>query len=217
MSQIVLPLLSHRLRLPRGMAALCLLLLAACQSVAPPAEENPNWAVLRTQLQAMDDWQLRGRVNVRYDNESHTPRIIWQQQQERYQIRLWGTFNAGNTQISGEPGAVTMESDGEIYTASSPEDLILQHLGYELPVSYLEYWVRGLPAPGSRANTTFDADNHLTQLAQDGWTINYSDPRQYGELSLPRRIEVTRPRNDVRLLFVGLNWTLPTGDNETND
>ncbi len=45
-------------------------------------------------------------------------------------------------------------------------------------------------------------------MIQEGWTIRYIDPRQYGELTLPRRVEVTPPQNDIRLRFVGLNWSL---------
>lgn len=183
-------------------------LLSACNSIAPPAGENPDWSRLQRQLQALDNWQLRGRVNVRYHNEAHTPRIQWQQQPEQYHIRLWGTFNAGNTEIDGRPGLVTLEQDGEVLTASSPEDLILEQLGYELPVSYLEFWIRGLPAPASDADLIFDEFNQLATLYQDGWEVRYSDMRQYDSLSLPRRVDVSRPRDDVRLRFVGLDWTL---------
>jgi outer membrane lipoprotein LolB len=123
---------------------------------------------------------------------------------------LWGTFNAGNTTIVGKPGFVTLEQDGEQVSASSPEQLILDQLGYELPVSYLEHWIKGIPAPQSRADLQFNEVNQLTQLVQDGWTVSFDDPRQYGKVSLPRRVELTRPRNDIRLRFVGLNWTLPT-------
>lgn len=130
------------------------------------------------------------------------------QQNLEYHIRLWGTFNAGNTVIVGRPGFVTLEQGGDVLTASSPEDLILQQLGYELPVSYLEHWVKGIPAPGSRADLSFNELNQLIVLVQDGWTVSYSDLRQYGSLSLPRRVEVTRPKNDIRLRFVGLNWQL---------
>ena len=182
-------------------------LLSACASVAPPAEENSDWTRQRQQLQQLESWQLRGRVNVRYDNESHTPRIQWQQKDAEYNIRLWGTFNAGNTLISGEPGSVTLESDGEVLTADSPEELILQQLGYELPVSQLNYWIKGLPAPGSEAQLDFNELNQLTTIRQEDWTISLSDMRQYGEVSLPRRVELTRPRNDIRLRFIGLNWT----------
>ena len=188
-------------------APVVLVLFASC-SIAPPADENSDWTRHRSQLQELDSWQLRGRVNVRYDNESHTPRIRWMQQNLEYQIRLWGTFNAGSTNIVGRPGYVTLEQNGDVLSASSPEDLILQQLGYELPVSYLEYWIKGLPAPESNADLTFNDLNQLSEIYQDGWTVSYTDPRQYGDLSLPRRVELTRPQNDIRLRFVGLNWTL---------
>lgn len=183
------------------------LLLTACVG-APPAEESSDWTRHRSLLEELDSWELSGRVNVRYDNENHTPRILWLQQNVEYSIRLWGTFNAGNTRIVGRPGYVTMEQDGDVREAGSPEELILANLGYELPVSYLEYWIKGLPAPGTPADLHFNELNQLTELVQQGWTVSYTDLRQYGELSLPRRVELTRPENDIRLRFFRLTWTL---------
>ena len=177
-------------------------------AIAPPASENSDWSRQRDQLQKLNSWELRGRVNVRYDNESHTPRIIWLQQNVDYNIRLWGTFNAGATEIVGRPGFVTMENDGQMLSANSPEELILEQLGYELPVSQLNYWIKGLPAPDSEAQLLFNELNQLTTIQQADWTINLSDMRQYGALSLPRRVELTRPRNAIRLRFIGLNWTV---------
>ena len=188
-------------------------LFAGCGAIAPPAVENSVWSNLRSELEDLKQWQLGGRVNVRYDNESHTPRIRWQHDDRNYNIRLWGTFNAGNTTIEGRPGFVTLEQDDTVLSASSPEDLILQQLGYELPVSYLEFWIRGLPAPSSRADLSFNELNQLSELTQDGWTVSYPDPRQYGDISLPRRVDVSRPQDDVSLRFIGLNWTLDTTSN----
>ena len=76
-------------------------LVLACATVPPPAKENSDWAHQREQLQNFDSWELRGRVNVRYDNESHTPSINWLQQNVDYRIRLWGTLNVGSTLIVG--------------------------------------------------------------------------------------------------------------------
>ena len=182
-------------------------LLSACTAIAPPAEENSDWTRQRDQLQELESWELRGRVNVRYDNESHTPRINWLQQNVEYHIRLWGTFNAGNTLIVGRPGYVSLENDGETVDASSPEELILRQMGYELPISQLNYWIKGLPSPDSGFQLSFNELNQLTTIEQADWTINLSDMRQYGQVSLPRRVELTRPRNDIRLRFIGLNWT----------
>ena len=182
-------------------------LLSACATIPPSANENSDWSRQRDQLQNFDSWELRGRVNVRYDNESHTPSINWLQQNVEYHIRLWGTFNAGNTLIVGRPGYVTLENDGETVDASSPEELILRQMGYELPVSQLNYWIKGLPSPDSEAQLSFNELNQLTTIEQADWTINLSDMRQYGPISLPRRVELTRPRNDIWLRFIGLNWT----------
>ncbi len=191
---------------PAGAAAL-LALLAACAS-APPIAETGDWLRQRDSLEALDAWQFRGRVNVRYENESHTPRILWRQQHRNYSIRLWGSFNAGNARITGNPEGVILESDGEVLSAETPEDLILQQLGYELPVSHLEYWIRGLPAPGGEAELLFNERDQLAGIRQEGWSVSYPDPRQYGEISLPGEIEVLRSADDVRLRFVGLRWTI---------
>ena len=174
---------------------------------------NHNWQDQRTLLEKTSDWQLRGRVNVRYQNESYTPRIQWQQQGDNYRIRLWGTFNAGNTVIIGEPKIVTMKHDGDSITANTPEELVLDNLGYELPISYLEFWIRSLPAPGSDAELEFSAQNQLSKIRQDEWEIAYLDMRQFDGVILPRRVEITGPKNDMRLRFVGLSWTLNTDEN----
>ncbi len=180
-------------------------LLAGCAN-APRALDGGDWNRQLEKLAALEQWQLRGRVNVRYDNESHTLRILWRQQKRNYNIRLWGSFNAGNTLITGGPEGVSLESDGEVLTAATPENLILEQLGYELPVSRLEYWVRGLPAPTGDVELDFNDANQLRTLRQDGWSVQYDDPRQYGELSLPGAIDLSRAADDIRLRLLGLRW-----------
>ena len=101
-----------------------------------------------------------------------------------------------------------MQHDGDVLTANSPEDLILKQLGYELPVSYLEFWIRGLPAPDSKAELTFNELNQLSEISQNGWTVIYPDPRQYGALTLPRRVDVSRPEDAIALRFIGLSWNV---------
>ena len=195
---------------PARLACLALAaLLAACSSLAPPADQLGDWSEQQRDLLNLQAWQLRGRVNIRYHGDSHTPRIQWQQASTDYNIRLWGTFNAGNTRIEGRPGFVSLTQGNEVVTADSPENLILDHLGYELPVSHLEYWIRGIPVPGAQADMQFNALNQVALLQQDGWTVNYTDMRQYQEYALPRRVEITRSLDDIRLVFVGLSWELP--------
>ena len=118
-------------------------------------------------------------------------------------------FNAGNTPIQGEPGRVSLDQGDEHFSASSPEELILQQLGYELPVSYLEFWIKGLPVPDRPAALFFNELNQLKAFKQAEWTVSLSDLRDYGDLALPRRVDIMSSENDAQLRFIGLRWTLP--------
>lgn len=209
MSSFLLPFIRNPISHSRlALTVVLLPVFVACSSVAPRAVENIVWDQQRELLEDLETWQLQGRVNVRYNEENDTPRIRWQQLNTDYNIRLWGTFNVGMTRISGNTGMVTMEHDGELFRANSPEDLILQQLGYELPVSYLEFWVRGLPVPDLTADMSFNELNQLSLMQQDNWSITYEDPRQYGELTLPREVIVANTEENIRLTFFGLRWTL---------
>lgn len=194
--------------IPLRCLLLALLLLVASCASRPPLEESTAWSVRQAQLESLDHWQLQGRVNARYENESHTPRIRWLQDAERYTIRLWGTLNAGATLIEGSPGFVTFKQDGQVHTASSPETLILEHLGYELPVSRLNYWIKGLPTPDAEHRLELGEFNEPVSLVQSGWTVRYLDYRLFGTHSLPRRVEMRREQNDISLVFIGLNWII---------
>tara|TARA_B100001029_G_C15053751_1_gene452756 strand:- start:4 stop:648 length:645 start_codon:yes stop_codon:yes gene_type:complete len=195
----------------RGISVIFLALVLQNCSNTILSKSDLGWLEQRELIEQSSNWQLRGRVNVRYHDESHTPRIQWQQQDDKYRIRLWGTFNAGNTIITGEPNSVTMEHDGKIVTAKSPEDLILENLGYELPVSYLEFWIRSLPSPKSDSELEFNDLENLSMIKQDGWEVSYPEVRQFDGVTLPRRVEITKTTDDIRLRFVGLSWVVNSG------
>ncbi|MEX2131526.1 MAG: lipoprotein insertase outer membrane protein LolB [Pseudohongiellaceae bacterium] len=190
-----------------ALIALMFLLLQACTS-APPPIATGTWAQREAALRSLDHWQLQGRVNARYYDEAHTPRIRWQQTQQHYSILLWGTLNAGRTLIEGGPGQVSLEQAGEIRTANRPEELILQQLGYELPVSQLNYWIRGLPNPDEAHRLQLGEFDQVIRLEQAGWTLEYTDYRLFGDYTLPRRIDMKRNDEPISLTFIGLNWTL---------
>ena len=180
--------------------------MGGCGSLPGPVEGGGDWGRQREWLEGLRDWEVRGRVNVRFGDEARTPRIQWEQRGEEYSIRLWGTFNAGNTRITGGAEGVTLERGGEVRSAGSPEGLMAEYLGYELPVSYLEYWIKGLPMADSPVELELDSLQRLVGFTQEGWSVSYSDLRQYGEFTLPRRVEVSRSDGHIRLRFVGLTW-----------
>lgn len=184
------------------------LMLAACAtSPRMDAPINDDWAQRLEVLEALTLWEFTGRIGVRDDRESHSSRIRWQQHGEDYVINLWGTLNAGATEITGEPGRVVLQQEGkDPLIADTPEQLVYEQLGYELPVAQLSYWIKGIPAPGASSETAFDIDNRLIRLQQSGWQVEYLGYTNYETESLPTRIRIQK--SPLRLDFVRLDWTL---------
>ena len=182
-------------------------LLSACVAPRMDAPVNENWQARRNVLAAITTWEFTGRIGVRDENEAHSSRIRWQQNNDEYVINLWGTLNAGATEITGSPELVTLVQEGkEALLAATPEQLVAEQLGYELPVSQLSYWIKGIPAPGSTGTPSFNEENHLIALQQDGWNVQYLAYTNYDMESLPTRIRIEK--SPLRLDFVRLDWTL---------
>lgn len=184
-------------------------LLAACAtSPRMDAPVNENWQARRELLQNLTHWEFTGRIGVRDANESHSSRIRWRQNGENYTINLWGTLNVGATEINGSPQQVVLQQQNEpALTADSPEQLVAEQLGYELPVSELNYWIRGIPDPNHGSTPEFSENNQLISLQQSGWQVQYLGYTNFGSESLPTRIRIEKP--PLRLDFVRLDWTLP--------
>ena len=182
-------------------------LISACTSTRMDAPVNENWQARRNVLAAITTWEFTGRIGVRDDKEAHSSRIRWQQQDEDYVINLWGTLNASATEITGSPSLVTLQQEGKApLVAATPEGLVYEQLGYDLPVTQLRYWIKGMPAPGSVGAPSFNEENHLIALEQDGWSVQYLAYTNYDTESLPTRIRIEKA--PLRLDFVRLDWTL---------
>lgn len=183
------------------------ILISACAAPRMDAPVNENWQARRSVLAAITTWEFTGRIGVRDEREAHSSRIRWRQQDDAYVINLWGTLNAGATEITGSPTLVTLQQEGKAaLIAATPEELVAEQLGYELPVSQLSYWIKGIPAPGSTGAPSFNEEHHLIALQQDGWTVQYLAYTNYDTESLPTQIRIEK--SPLRLDFVRLDWTL---------
>ncbi|MEX0738753.1 MAG: lipoprotein insertase outer membrane protein LolB [Pseudohongiella sp.] len=193
------------------------LILAACSSTPRiDAPVNTEWEQRRQVLGAISNWEFIGSLNVRDASDAHSSRIRWQQSGDVYQINLWGTFNVGATRIDGRPGEVQITQQGEdpVFT-ESPEALLYQELGYELPVTELNYWIKGIPAPGPSSDLEFGETSQLRAFRQIGWQISYMAYTNFGLETLPTRIRIEKA--PLRLDLTRLRWTLPDVPASTGD
>ena len=160
-----------------------------------------SWQAHKQQISSLDAWQINGKVGIRAPKDSGSATLFWLQRQDNYDIRLSGPLGRGAARLTGRPGNVTLEVANQgRYEASSPEELLGEQLGWSLPVSHLVWWVRGLPAPGSKSRVALNADSRLGQLEQDGWKIEYLSYVEQNGFWLPERVKLHGTDLDVTLV-----------------
>ena len=172
-------------------AAFALALLAACATVAL-APRDP---------QAFD---LLGRALVAYRGGSITANLRWEHAADRDEIWLMTPTGQTLAHILDTPdGATLTRADQQQYRASNVEALTRQGLGWVLPVSLLQYWVRGSAAPGAPPSAVErDAAKRLTAFSHSGWKVGLTYyPADGDNAGLVRRVDLNDGTNEIRLVI----------------
>lgn len=186
------------------------LLLAGCAGLSPQESiEGPgnkqDWTTHKARIIEIDGWQISGKIGIRAPQDSGSGTLFWLQRQDYFDIRLSGPLGRGATRLTGRPDAVALEVAGQgRFEAESPEALVESQLGWQLPVSNLLWWVRGLPAPDSRSRIALDAHGRLANLQQDGWDIQYLGYSEEHGYALPSRIKLAG--RDLQITLVVKDW-----------
>ncbi len=191
-----------------------LITLTGCATLSPSASSTPSqpavsWQQRQQQLQNITAWQLRGVIGVQQPDKNDSASINWQQlDAQHYALRLFGPFGAGAVDVQGAPGRVSLESSSQPkpMVAADAESLIAQQTGWNMPVGYLYYWVRGIPAAGVGSRTTLDKQNRLSVLNQAGWEVEYLGYSSVNGIDLPDKLVLTNANFRVKLVIK--SWLL---------
>ncbi len=167
----------------------------------PPAGTQVDWVSHMRSLTLLQEWQIQGKIGVRTTDDAGSAYIDWSQAQDSFYITLSGPLGQGTTIVSGNPTGARLEQSDGTWIAESPDQLVLEHTGWEIPISNLLYWVKGMPAPGSRPATTHNDLGTLATLQQEGWNLTFDQySPQMGTL-LPCRIRIQKDQLRVTLII----------------
>ncbi len=189
----------------------------ASQPQAPSIAQE--WQRYQQVLGNIDHWQAQGKLGIRMPDHSGSAYFNWQQQAEQFAILLNGPLGQGATWIRGDDRRVSMEQSGQpAIEAETPEALMLDTLGWWLPVSELYYWVKGIPAPNSPIlDEQHNDDGTLKLLSQNGWQLSYTRYQQLEGWHLPAKVVAQyRPgttaghddSENIQLTFIIKDWQL---------
>ncbi len=127
-------------------------------------------------LEKFANWSVEGRLGVQLPDDGFTAAISWQQRGEAYNVAIIDPLGRQVAKLQGDfQHAILKLSDGRVFEASDPDELMQKNLGWSLPVKSLIYWVRGLPDPQKVAwRREYDGHGRLKVLEQGGWTVKFS-------------------------------------------
>lgn len=181
------------------------LITTGCTNLQTPTAQTTTFQPLSPKqrqlaLTRLTAWHIDGAFSIREPNKTTLANYQWQQKGTRYQIRIYSALDLYGIRILGEPGFVALWRSDKRVTANSPEQLLQNQLGWQLPVSNLYYWLRGIAAPGLY-QARFDRFGHLRQLQQQDWQISYTQYGTFGQYDLPQLLELRYKNIAVRLVI----------------
>ena len=193
-----------------GVAALAVLAAGCATAPSPPPVENPAavWQARQAALRTMTSWTLQGRLAMRAAKEGWQAEVAWVRDGERQQIDLSGPLGRGHLRLTQDMnGAELRDADQKTWRAKNAQQLLYRTTGWLVPLDGLDYWILGLPAPGSAANLELDDQGRLKTLDQSGWDIRFLQYAHEGALDLPNKIFIKR-QDDLNAIDASRNHSL---------
>jgi outer membrane lipoprotein LolB len=176
--------------------------LAACAPVRvkESAQTNAAQSAREAKLAPIRSWTLTAHIGVSDGKDGGSGELVWKQNGDEYDFTVHAPVTGKTWKLSGDASRATLEGvDPQPDTGRSPEQLLKDRLGWDVPLAQLSEWVRGLRAKGSSPSTTYDAQNLPTVIEQDGWKVEYRDWFTDRNPPLPKKVFATRGNSRVRV------------------
>jgi len=197
---------------------LTFLLLDGCTTapvLGPGVDQQTAYSNRAENIASVSEWNLVGRISLDDGEEGGSGSLQWGVKADHSIIDFHAAMGRGAWQLEIEPaGAALRLADGSEYFAEGVDTLLRQQIGWPIPVEALQWWVRGLAAPGAIDAQQLDAGGLLTSLAQFGWQIDFNRYASASGVALPTRLEARQ--NDYRVKLAIRRWHLPANDVAAN-
>ena len=204
--------------------AVVALAIAGCSQLGGISENDEAQRLWRSRQEAMrlvDNWNIYARAAITVESGAYNISLRWERDARRYMMLLDAPFGQGVFRIDADAADAADRyrlrlPDGQVYDNSTPEALLEEVIGWSLPISGLEYWIRGVPRPGSEYTRRIYQDGRARSIGQDRWVIDYLDYfSDTLEAPLPRRIKLAR--DELTLKLVIERWQLPAAEQTPSD
>ncbi len=195
-------------RNPTRVLLFCMtMLLSACSTVSQKPTEPQDWLQHQAQLNDIHSWTIRGKLGIRSTDANHSATVFWRQNGDEYHIQLNGPLGQGKVRLKGNARQLTLERQGQPpQVTDDAETLLIDQLGWALPIDQIPYWIKGMPQPHTPSSGQQLHDGLLTDLHQSGWQLHYSHYQASNNTVLPGKLVLER--SPVKLTLIIKQWQI---------
>ncbi len=185
-----------------GIAFILSALLAGCAVL--PATSSPSAPVVRPAQSASLDFSFNGRIAITRREQKQSAGLHWMHSSQKDALSLLAPLGQTVARIERDAMRATLQQQGKRYEAPDVEALMMQVLGWHLPLGGLNHWVLGLPSATEIELQERDAQGRLLLLRQEGWEIRYLRYTDESAASLPVKLELKR--EDLSVILIIDEW-----------
>lgn len=195
-----------------------LLFLNACTGVSVKHAQPGNPVAYQDRaekLAAIPVWSFVARISLDDGDQGGSGRLQWMVKPGVNELDFHGAMGRGAWHLQfGPDGAVLKEANGNVQEADGVNDLIQDRMGWTIPVDALQWWVRGLAAPGTIEDEKLDSAGLLISLDQFGWHVEFDRYDSIAGIALPKKLNVRRDNYRVKLAIN--RWRMDMSHAATN-
>lgn len=185
------------------------LFLSACSSVPLTPQQSTHWDKHQDQLEAITEYKVTGKIGYQSPEQRHSLNFQWIQKSDSSQLLL--TTFLGQTVIKAtiDNGHTMIETgDGQTFEGSVPGRLMYSLTGLNLPIGYLNDWIKGLPTAADNFQLNeLNTVEHLTkQIGQTNWHLRYNSYIEKDNMLLPSSMKLTQKNTTIKI--IASNWTV---------
>ena len=159
-----------------------------------------SYTTRQAQLEAIDNWEMDGRITVDTGERAFQGRFQWHQFKDVIELSIRGPFGANILQMTGSSEQLVVHAQGETWRLLDPEPELSAILGWWIPVKSLRTWLLGYPDPLFSAREEFGAGPALRTLEQRLWRLTYDSYQLFEDIMVPRRIDLSHNNLELRVI-----------------
>lgn len=186
---------------------LCLVCLQACQQTG---QLKPGSVDLKKALFDLSDkpnYDFTGKMTFSDGQDGGSGSVKWQNNHGLITTELKAPLGSKSWQLKELINGAELTSNGRTLYAESPQSLISDELGWQVPWRQLKSWVIGQPHDEKTALLNWQDDAFM--LSEDGWQIEYSrlqevavQPIKY----LSYKMVARKAEYSIKLIVKQWNW-----------